>query len=135
MHPIGLHISRAADYPFGMEAATRSADAKTIERLLREGALSVARAAALTPPCRGRRRAASTLVAWIERGKRGIRLEGYYGADKTWWTSAAALARFFAALTDMRLAERGFRPTSAATDDAVRANWREAEKEWRRIGC
>jgi hypothetical protein len=80
-------------------------DPKMIERLLREGCVPVTRAVALAPPsCRGKGRTVSTLVRWIEEGKRGVRLEGFYGADKCWWTSAGALARFFARLTEMRLA-------------------------------
>jgi hypothetical protein len=114
-------------------------DPKLIERLLREGALSVARAAALAPPCRGRRRAPGTLVSWIVYGKRGIHLEGFYGADKTWFTSMAALARFFARLTDMRMAGRGFRPTSAPADAAEAESRRKrvlaAQAERRRLGC
>jgi hypothetical protein len=103
-------------------------DPKMIERLLREGALPVARAAALATPCRGRRRAPGTLASWIEHGKRGVYLEGYYGADKTWFTSAAALARFFARLTDMRLAGRRFRPTSFCADEAEAADRRRRAK-------
>jgi len=61
-------------------------------------------------------------VRWIEDGKRGVRLEGFYGADKCWWTSAGALARFFARLTDMKLAGRGFRPTSVCADEAEAAD-------------
>jgi hypothetical protein len=110
-----------------------------IERLLREGAISATKAAALTPPCRGKKRAPSTVVKWIQDGKRGVCLEGFYGADKCWWTSAGALARFFARLTDMKLAGRGFRPTSACADDAEAASRRRrakaADEACRRLGC
>jgi hypothetical protein len=113
---------------------TAATDPRMIERLLREGPLPVTKATALVPPCRGRSRAPSTLVAWIERGKRGIRLEGYYGADKCYWTSAAALARFFARLTDMRLAGRGC-VTSAPADARAEAEIaRRVEAARRRIG-
>jgi hypothetical protein len=113
-------------------------DPKMIERLLREGCVPVTRAVALAPPsCRGKGRTVSTLVRWIEEGKRGVRLEGFYGADKCWWTSAGALARFFARLTEMRLAGRRRAPASAARDDARRraleANAQAAEKEWAKI--
>jgi hypothetical protein len=94
-------------------------DPKMVERLLREGSIPVTRALALAPPaCRGKGRTVSTLVRWIEEGKRGVRLEGFYGADKTWWTSAGAMGRFFARLTEMRLAGRRERPTSACADAA-----------------
>jgi hypothetical protein len=113
-------------------------DPKMIERLLREGALPVTRALALAPPaCRGKGRTVSTLVRWIEEGKRGVRLEGFFGADKTWWTSAGALGRFFARLTEMKLAGRRKRPTSAVDDDAERQTLkraaRAADDEWRKI--
>jgi hypothetical protein len=94
-------------------------DPKMVERLLREGSITVTRALALAPPaCRGKGRTVSTLVRWIVEGKRGVRLEAFYGADKCWWTSAGALARFFARLTEMKQAGRRHRPTSACEDAA-----------------
>jgi hypothetical protein len=96
-----------------------SVDPKMVERLLREGSIPVTRALALAPPaCRGKGRTVSTLIRWIMEGKRGVRLEGFFGADKCWWTSAGALARFFARLTEMKLAGRRQRPTSACEDAA-----------------
>jgi hypothetical protein len=115
-------------------------DPKMIERLLREGCVPVSRAVALAPPsCRGRARSPYTLVRWIEDGKRGVHLEGFYGADKTWFTSAGALARFFARLTEMHLVGRGKRPTSTPAEEKEAESRRRraeaAQAERRRLGC
>jgi hypothetical protein len=141
--PVGVVMAeilarRCHRYAEGLMSDAAPVDPKMIERLLREGAVSVKQALALTPPaCRGKGRTVSTLVRWIEEGKRGVRLEGFYGADKCWWTSAGALARFFARLTEMRLAERGIRPTSVCEDDAeaesCRRRARAANEEWDKI--
>ena len=78
-----------------------------IERLLAEGVISVTSAARTLPSCRTAVRCAEGVTAWIRRGKRGIKLEGFFGSDGTWWTSLPALARFFAALTNRKLARPG----------------------------
>jgi hypothetical protein len=44
-------------------------------------------------------RDASAVTRWILRGKRGVYLDGVRSAGKGWLTTAAALARFQAALS------------------------------------
>jgi hypothetical protein len=84
-------------------------------KIIEEGAVSVTDAAARIPPERGKCRRAETLTRWITEGKGGVRLEGFYGADKTWMTSLPALARFFAALTTARLSRRQESPPQPQT--------------------
>lgn len=69
------------------------------QRLAGEDLLTVAQAARHVPRLRGQRTAPSTLIRWIIHGKRGVYLDGIRLSGKTWWTSAAAVARFTAALT------------------------------------
>lgn len=71
------------------------------ERLLAEDPIPVTKAAKLAPCANSRRGycSANALVGWILRGKKGVFLDGYRGAGKAWWTSAAALRRFFAELS------------------------------------
>src|SRR4051812_46018267 len=78
-------------------------DAATIVKLLEEGAIPVHDLVALLPPETGKRRRPETLVRWIVHGKKGIRLEGFCGGGKGWYSSKQALARFFAALTEKRV--------------------------------
>jgi hypothetical protein len=92
-------------------------DPESVLRMLREGAEPVARLAALVPASRGKRCLPSTLVRWILFGKRGVRLEGFVGPGKSWHSSAPALARFFARLTEIRCAGERFPPASPAADD------------------
>ena len=87
---------------------------EAIERLITEGLASLSQAARLLPAVRGRRRHSSTIHRWIVRGKRGVHLEGFQGADGTWWTSRPALARFFAQLTRQNLATPTVLPGEAA---------------------
>lgn len=68
-------------------------------RLLDEGLISLAQAAALLPPVRGRRVATSSLFRWVVQGKRGVKLEAVRAGGPGWWTSRPAVARFLAALS------------------------------------
>jgi len=85
------------------DAARNNTDSRNFEaiaqRLSREELLTVAQAARFVPRLRGQRTAPSTLIRWIIHGKRGVYLDGIRLSGKTWWTSAAAVARFTAALT------------------------------------
>jgi hypothetical protein len=65
-------------------------------RLIGEELLSLAQAARLFPPCRGRRVHPTTLHRWHAEGKRGVRLDAMPGAGKGYVTSRAAVARFLA---------------------------------------
>lgn len=84
--------------------APSTAATALVERLLAEDRLSASQAAALFPPLRGRRTHGTTVVRWITRGKSGVRLEGFRGAGKSWWTSRQAVTRFLAALTEREVA-------------------------------
>jgi hypothetical protein len=85
------------------DAARNNIDSRDFEaiaqRLSGEELLTVAQAARFVPRLRGRRTSPSTLIRWIIHGKRGVYLDGIQMTGKTWWTSAAAIARFTAALT------------------------------------
>ncbi|HVS40143.1 MAG TPA: hypothetical protein VMS17_31585, partial [Gemmataceae bacterium] len=85
-------------------------DPRMVQRLLEEGAQPVTRLTALIPPSRGKARSPTTLTKWILLGKHGVLLEGFVGPDKAWWSSAGALARFFARLTEERRATEGTPP-------------------------
>jgi hypothetical protein len=78
------------------------------ERLRREGLMPISRAAKLVQARRGRRGhvSTSTLIRWIVKGKAGVFLDGILFADEGWWTSAAALWRFAAQLTEQHLRVR-----------------------------
>lgn len=79
-------------------AGSNGAEPAVVQRLIAEGLVSVGQVARKLPPGRGERRHPNTVTRWVVRGKRGVRLEGFFGPDGTWWTSWQALARFFAAL-------------------------------------
>lgn len=69
------------------------------QRVREDGPIPVSKAAKLVPADNPHGHAsACTLVRWIVRGKRGVYLDGARLAGKTWWTSAGALERFWAAL-------------------------------------
>jgi len=74
------------------------------ERLLLEGAKPVSELAKLVPPPRGKSVAAETLVRWIVQGKHkgAVKLEGFT-KGQGWYSSVAALGRFFGALTRRKL--------------------------------
>src|SRR5690348_5243239 len=93
--------------------------AELADRIKAEGPLPVAKAAKLVPADNRRGHVgAGVLVRWIVHGKRGVRLEGARFSGKTWWTSAAALARFWGRLA----------AAETARQDAPRAEtWRERE--------
>lgn len=95
----------------------RTADelAEVAARIQAEGPLKVSRAAKLVPADNRRGHVgASVLVKWILAGKRGVRLEGARFSGKTWWTSAAALARFWGALAAADLGQGGSKTESWA---------------------
>lgn len=73
--------------------------AEVAARIRVEGPLKVSQAAKLVPADNRRGHvAADVLVRWIVHGKRGVRLEGARFSGKTWWTSEAALERFWGSL-------------------------------------
>jgi hypothetical protein len=85
-----------------MEVMALNDLAQSIERILLEGAESVADLAKTLPAPRGESVAPATLVRWIRHGKKGVLLEGYT-KGQGWYSSKPALARFFAALTEQLL--------------------------------
>lgn len=102
------------------------------ERVVAENPLPVTKAAKLVPCNNGRRGhcSANALVGWILRGKKGVFLDGYRGAGKTWWTSAKAIQRFLAGLSraESDRSARARKPALASTIDSPAARHREAEK-------
>jgi ribosomal protein L10 len=79
---------------------------KITDRIIAEGAITIAQAAQKVPSSTSRGHAsAAALLRWILHGKRGVRLEGTLMNGKTWWTSEKALSRFFAALTAKALGQ------------------------------
>lgn len=70
-----------------------------VERVRADGPIPASQAARKVP-ANNRHGYASvdTVVRWITKGKRGVYLDGALLSGKGWWTSEAALARFFAAL-------------------------------------
>ena len=86
--------------------------AEKIEQLLSEGVISANKAAAGLPSVRGKGRHAGTIIRWILDGRHGVKLEGFRGPDRTWFTTRKALARFFAAITALEDKHRpDFRPS------------------------
>lgn len=77
-------------------------DPQTVELLLSEGAVPLRDLLPLVPAEQGKRRRVATVVGWITRGKCGVKLEGFSGAGKGWYSSKPALARFLAELTRRR---------------------------------
>lgn len=75
-----------------------------VEKLEKEGVISVVEAAKMIPTNRGKRNriSAEAVVRWIKKGKGGIFLEGFQDAGKSWWTSREAVRRFFAQMTAKR---------------------------------
>lgn len=80
---------------------------KIAARIQAEGALPVSRAAKLVKTARGRRGhvAEGTLIRWIIHGKSGVFLDGMLLAGETWYTSAKALERFAAQLSERVVGE------------------------------
>lgn len=91
-----------------MHAAVTADDlADVASRIREEGPLKVSHAARLVPADNRRGYVdAQVLVRWIVRGKRGVRLEGAQFSGKTWWTSKAALERFWGRLAAAELGKR-----------------------------
>jgi hypothetical protein len=67
----------------------------------------------------GRPRHPETIGDYVRRGYRGIHLEGGALTDGGWWSTAAAVDRFLAAVTARALA--GDVPAPTPTDDERRA--------------
>lgn len=79
-------------------------------RVIADGPVPIFRLSKLVPCSRERRGGAthastSSLIRWIVHGKKGVRLDGVRLAGKGWCSSAAALARFSAALTALEFGE------------------------------
>ena len=106
---------------------TRDELAAIAARIHEEGPLPVSKAAKDVPADNRRGHAsASTLVKWIVAGKRGVRLEGTRISGKTWWTSRAALARFWGALAAV---EEGRRVDGGETPREREARAEAADRE------
>jgi hypothetical protein len=60
----------------------------------------------------------SSLARWIVKGKRGVFLDGARITGKTWWSSEAALERFF---TDLATSE--IRPVERAVNVGTISEW------------
>ena len=73
-------------------------DADVIEQLRTEGLIDSRTAAAVTGVHH------ETVVSRIRRGRRGVKLEGFFESNR-WWTSRQALNRFAAAMTQIRSEE------------------------------
>ncbi len=78
------------------------------ERVMAEGAEPLGRLAQRVPAARagrGPRGHASsyTLLRWVTRGRDGVFLDGVRMAGSGWYSSAKALVRFFAAITEAEL--------------------------------
>jgi hypothetical protein len=89
---------------------TADAHAAMAARLRADGGmLTLVQAARICPAPASRRGhcSAAAVWNWILRGKRGVRLEAIRGPGKGWLTTAAALDRFWGALTRMELQGRG----------------------------
>lgn len=107
-------------------------------RLHSEQLIRISQAAKLVPSPRGTPTNPSTLVRWILRGKRGVRLDGVLLSGDCWWTSRQALERFSAELT--RLAVEGWEATerviekvTGAGEEAMRREVEACKEELRRI--
>jgi Protein of unknown function (DUF1580) len=84
-----------------------------------ERPLSLAQAAKLIPPTRLEKRVhVSTLVRWILRGVRGVKLEAARVGGR-WITSQEALERFSAALTAQHISPVN-QPSSLSRQDSIR---------------
>jgi hypothetical protein len=57
------------------------------------------------------------VVRWILKGKGGVFLDGYRGPGKSWWTSKAAVARFFAGLSSGTASKRSTLPPPEPAGD------------------
>ena len=100
--PLGVHLAlppvvppAPVDLPTPSEGEARAA------RLLAEGLLDLNKAAALLPrKSGGGTVGAGSLLRWIISGKAGHKLEAVRVFGSRWHTSAPALARFLAAVTE-----------------------------------
>jgi hypothetical protein len=94
--------------------------AEVAARLRAEGPLKVSVAAKLVPADNRRGHVgAGVLVRWIVAGKKGVRLDGARFSGKTWWTSVAALERFWGSLAAADVAQ--------VVAAGSRETWRERE--------
>jgi hypothetical protein len=103
-------------------------------RVLEDGPITVSHAAKLVPAANSHGYAsASSLVRWIVHGKRGVFLDGARITGKTWWTSKAALARFWAGLAAReagRYPEPGTVETPKQRETRGQADMRALEAFW-----
>jgi hypothetical protein len=85
-------------------------------RIREEGPLSATEAARRVPNARGRHPhvSRSAVIRWILRGKYGVRLEATMLGGESWYTSQAALDRFFAAISARELERHGERSSVPA---------------------
>jgi hypothetical protein len=79
-------------------------------QLMREGLISMAHAAEMLPPRKGKRRHASTIYRYITEGVGDLKLEGVKLPDG-WATTRQAVERFLEELT--RRAREGLREAEA----------------------
>lgn len=97
-------------------------------RIQQEGPISVCHAARLVPTAKGSKASPSTLVRWIIHGKKGVFLDGARLTSKNWWTSRAALERFWGELSDSeawRRQDAAEAPTITQWEERARAADRE----------
>lgn len=106
----------------------RTADhmAEMAARIKAEGPLKVSQAARLVPSDKPNGVGPGVLVRWIREGKKGVRLDGARFSGKTWWTSVAALERFWGAVA---AAEAGQVVPAGQRESWVERERREAEIE------
>lgn len=79
--------------------------AEVVARIRGEGAITMAEATKLFGvQSNGNYRRPATIAQYCQRGKRGVRLDGFYGPNG-WMTSEAAVERFLAALHEVEEAE------------------------------
>jgi hypothetical protein len=112
----------------------RTADewAAAAARIRADGPITVCKAAQLVPASnRHGYASASTLVRWIVHGKRGVKLDGARLTGKTWWTSEAALNRFWG---DLAAREEGRRP-EPGSGETVRQRESRAEAANRELAA
>jgi 2-C-methyl-D-erythritol 4-phosphate cytidylyltransferase len=75
-------------------------DARTIQRLIEEGAVALSVLARECGTARGKSRSRETVTKWVTKGVKGYRLEAYHDGVR-WFSSRQALARFLAALSEI----------------------------------
>jgi len=105
-----------------MSCPTTQTGAEVVARIRAEGAITMAEATKLFGvQSNGKYRTPATIAQYCRRGKRGVRLDGYYGPSG-WITSAAAVERFLAELHEVeeRELERLVAPGAVAMKEESR---------------